>query len=491
MKLRSGWMLLAAALPLVSMQMSCGQSSESSPQEVSAAGTLRVRLTGESAEGHIYRLREADLEITGPTNVTLHTEDDPDAEVLRHDLQVGAYELLLKDGWFLEKQTDDGTFVPVEAVLTSQNPAPFATAAQETTGVTLRFRAGQEIIELEDGELEVYIEVEEEQCGKLQTIVTLPSSVEAIQRLDSDPDTLLVATRGAAIWRIELDHYTGEANDVSLQQSLDLIQSTTGAFFESADGTLFTGGGYEGSTPPYYSTDHGNSFQPATSGDYPPDATFVYAELNGVVYAGTGQGENIGPYPAAVHRYDGEGSWSHVFSVPPPHNRIQAMAVHQGQLFVGAAIREDPVECVDDASPVYVSSDGESFTPTLGFSCAGSVKALASNGDQLLALMDGFHMEGGTVLAWDPTRERFSDLPNHPFDVRTVDQHRFVVRDGVCYAAAFLEGDWDGGIYRSEDGVSWTPIVEQEELILYALNVEADPLYAAAGGTIFSVYPCR
>src|SRR6187431_1342727 len=102
MKLRSGWMILVAALPLVSLQTSC---SERSPQETSAAGTLRLRLTGESSAGHTYRLR--------------------DAESLRHDLPAGEYEILLEAGWFLERQAEDGTFVRVEAVLTSANPAPF------------------------------------------------------------------------------------------------------------------------------------------------------------------------------------------------------------------------------------------------------------------------------------------------------------------------------------------------------------------------------
>ena len=58
------------------------------------------------------------------------------------------------------------------------------------------------------------------------------------------------------------------------------------------------------------------------------------------------------------------------------------------RLFVGAATREDPTDCVVGASPFYMSSDEESFTPTRWPPCADSVKALASNGDRLLALMD-------------------------------------------------------------------------------------------------------
>jgi len=504
MKLRSGWMLLAAALPLVSLQTSCGQTS---PQEISDAGTLQLRLTGQSEAGHTYRLRDAELEITGPTNVTLHSEDDPDAESLRHDLQVGAYEILLEDGWFLERQHEDGTFVPVEAVLMSANPAPFEIVAQEMTSVTLRFQAGDEIVDLGDGTLEVSIVVEEEECtpGQWQQIATLPTTpakpiyVEGIQRIDTDPDTLLVATQNqgsqcgggtpAAIWRINLDHDPGQANDVSFQQSLDLIQSTRGAFFESSDGTLLAGGGWCGATPPYYSTDHGNSFQPAVGGDYPPNSTFVYGEFDGQVYAGTG----YNPYPGSVYRYDGGGSWNQVFSFPRPHNIVQAMAVHQERLFVGAAIYEDSAPC-ESTSPVYVSSDGVSFTPTHWPPCS-SVNALASDGDRLLAL--GGSGSARDVFEWAPATESWSKVADYPLYGPGIGQSQFVAGGGAFYAAAALNGMYEGGLYRSEDGVSWAPVVELgTRWTLETLNVEGDTLYAAAtltmgGAKIYALDLCE
>ena len=95
------------------------------------------------------------------------------------------------------------------------------------------------------------------------------------------------------------------------------------------------------------------------------------------------------------------------------------------------------------------------------------------------------------MMRWDSATERFSYLPEHPFDVRTVYQHRFVASGGAFYAAAFLEGGWDGEIYRSEDGVSWAPVVEQEGLILDVLTVEGDTLFAADGGTIYSLDLCE
>ncbi|HEU5074659.1 MAG TPA: hypothetical protein VFU02_10805 [Polyangiaceae bacterium] len=486
MKLRSGWMLLVAALPFVSLETSCGQTS---PQEISDAGTLRLRLTGQSEAGHTYRLRDAELEITGTSSVTLHSEDDPDAESLRHDLPAGAYEILLEDGWFLERQDEDGTFVSVEALLMSANPAPFEIVAQETTNVQLRFQAGDEIVDLGDGTLEVSIAVEEDECapGQWQQIATLPTTpvkpmiVDGIQRIDADPDTLLVATLNdgacnegtpAAIWRIDVDHDTGQATDVSFQLSLDLSQSTHGGLFESSDGTLLTGGGWCGRPmPPYYSTDHGDSFQPAIEGDYPPDATYVYVEFQGQVYAGTGS--KLG----SVYRYNGGGSWTLVFSVPPPHNMVEAMAVHQGRLFVGAASAEGSTACFEGASPVYVSSDGVSFTPTHWSPCGGSIRALASTGDRLLALDAG---RTGTVFEWDSATERFSKLAEHPFEAWYIAQNRFVASGGAFYAAAYLKESLDSGIYRSEDGISWAPVVELELTRLDVLNLEGDTLYAAA-----------
>jgi len=397
--------------------------------------------------------------------------------------------------------------VRVEAVLTSANPAPFEIVAKETTKVQLRFKAGNEIIDLGDGTLEVSIAVEEEnECalGQWQQIATLPTTpqkpirVEAIQRIDTDPDTLLVATQNqgaqcgggtpVAIWRVDLDHDTGQATDVSFQQSLDLIQSTREAFFESSDGTLLTGGGWCGATPPYYSTDHGDSFQPANNGDYPPNSTFVYREFQGQVYAGTG----YNPYPGSVYRYDGGGSWTNVFNFPPPHNIIQAMAVHQGQLFVGALIYEDETPCLS-TSPVYVSSDGVSFTPTQWPPCS-SANALASAGDRLFAL--GHAGYGWAVFEWASATESWSLLADYPFDYASARQGLFVASGGAFYAGAVLEGASDGGLYRSEDGISWAPVVELEGLRLDTLHIEGDTLYAGAtpksgGAKIYALDLCE
>jgi len=200
----------------------------------------------------------------------------------------------------------------------------------------------------------------------------------------------------------------------------------------------------------------------------------VYGEFQGQVYAGTG----YKPYPGSVYRYNGGGSWNRVFSFPPPRNIVQAMAVHQGRLFVGASIYQDPTPC-ESTSPVYVSSDGVSFTPTQWPPCS-SANALASAGDLFLALGNLNTGTGPAVFEWASATESWSQLADYPFDTTAIAQDLFVTSGGAFYVGAVLKGASNGGLYRSEDGMSWAPVVELEGLRLDTLDVEGDTLYAAA-----------
>jgi hypothetical protein len=121
------------------------------------------------------------------------------------------------------------------------------------------------------------------------------------------------------------------------------------------------------------------------------------------------------------------------------------------------------------------------------------MKALASTGDRLLALDAG---PEGEVFEWDSATERFSQLAEHPFEVWHIAQNRFVASGGAFYAAAYLKESLDSGIYRSEDGISWAPVVELELTRLHVLNLEGDTLYAAAthptgGAQIYSLDLCE
>jgi len=102
-----------------------------------------------------------------------------------------------------------------------------------------------------------------------------------------------------------------------------------------------------------------------------------------------------------------------------------------------------------------------SFTPTYWPMCAGSVKALASSGDRLLALGPDIDYLEWDVFEWNSATERFSRLNVlSRFEIWSIAQHHFVASGGAFYLAAMLAGAWDGGIYRSQDGVSWAPILE-------------------------------
>ena len=115
------------------------------------------------------------------------------------------------------------------------------------------------------------------------------------------------------------------------------------------------------------------------------------------------------------------------------------------------------------------------------------MKALASSGDRLLAV--GARDEG-PVFEWDSATERFSQVAEYPGNIP---QNRFVASGGVFYAAT---GGFDGGIYRSKDGISWAPVVELEGVRLDVLNLEGDTLYAAGtlptfGAQIYSLDLCE
>ena len=172
------------------------------------------------------------------------------------------------------------------------------------------------------------------------------------------------------------------------------------------------------------------------------------------------------------------------------------MAVHQGRLFV-AATQDDGYgwfgcDYEDEASMVYVSSDGVSFTPTGWWGCGA--QALASTGDRLLALWSENSWQGH-VSEWDSANEEWGDEVYHWFYPRSVAQHRFVVSGGAFYAAAFYWSVFTGGIYRTEDGTSWAPVFEKENMTLDVLTVEGGPLgdtlYAADDSKIYSLNLCE
>jgi hypothetical protein len=124
-------------------------------------GSVEVSLTGHGRSGTAYRLRQAELVITGGAERVFRTEDNPDLTRISAQLAPGPYALRVADGWFLERGAVDGTFAPISAVLTSPNPAAFTITEGGETRVTLRFLAGADDVPLDDGALGIDIEIDE------------------------------------------------------------------------------------------------------------------------------------------------------------------------------------------------------------------------------------------------------------------------------------------------------------------------------------------
>ncbi len=126
------------------------------------AGDLRMGVVGQDGGGLYYRLRDAVFAIEGPMSTAVGTEENPTTDVISVELPAGAYEVLLEDGWRLERwdPITDATLA-VDATLTSGNPASTVVSGSETSTVVFVFEvpdAGPVV--LGDGDLEIDIDVE-------------------------------------------------------------------------------------------------------------------------------------------------------------------------------------------------------------------------------------------------------------------------------------------------------------------------------------------
>jgi hypothetical protein len=124
-------------------------------------GQIDVSLVGHAASGTAYRLRDAVLTVSGATQLTFHTEDDPDSTGITTRVPSGAYTLSLAPGWRLERLST-GDAQPVEATLATPDPLPFTVVGGSVTPVTLRFRAPGEDVGLGDGDIDIGIGVDED-----------------------------------------------------------------------------------------------------------------------------------------------------------------------------------------------------------------------------------------------------------------------------------------------------------------------------------------
>ncbi|WP_437680023.1 lysyl oxidase family protein [Sorangium sp. So ce131] len=131
-------------------------------RRVEETGQVEMSLTGASASGSVYRLRDAVVMVQGPANTLFfQTEEQPNRTTLSADVPAGSYFTFLQEGWRLERLRRDNVVEPVEAQLLSPNPLNFDVFPDERTQVALRFRVDAEDVELRQGAFDVVLEVEE------------------------------------------------------------------------------------------------------------------------------------------------------------------------------------------------------------------------------------------------------------------------------------------------------------------------------------------
>jgi hypothetical protein len=142
-------------------------------------GNAELALTGHSASGTTYRLRHADLTVSGPAGTQVfHTEDDLSRTVITTALTPGDYTVALANGWNLERVNADGTTTPVAANLLTPNPLAFTIASGTHTAVVLQFQAGADQIPMSDGDADISISVNDPVAQALVVDVTSLTVVE-------------------------------------------------------------------------------------------------------------------------------------------------------------------------------------------------------------------------------------------------------------------------------------------------------------------------
>lgn len=313
--------------------------------------------------------------------------------------------------------------------------------------------------------------------------------VESMNLLDDYPNILIVATVNigatcgggtpATIWRITINDATGIATSVIQQQTLNQIQELRRTMFESSDGTLFTGSGWCGFKPPYYSVDQGMTWMPATNGTYPPNSTFSYAEFLGNVYVGTG----YAPYHAQVYRWLGNGSWQLVFDIPPPRTIVDSLEIYQNRLFVAPHIYGGNANDCVGSVPVYMSTDGISFQPTIGIPECKTVRALVATENGLFAF--GHHSqyladpnETRFVYKWETNTNAWSLVADGADSIdQAINYEGIVYHQGLLYGFTTSGSSSAPGLYRSQNGSNWSLLVEMSEPDISAILIENNTLF--------------
>ncbi len=307
--------------------------------------------------------------------------------------------------------------------------------------------------------------------------------IEAMNVLDGNPNEIAFVSRNkgancgwgtpAAAWKMYLDPNTGTMIMVEFKQTLPKIQEIRQSLFESSDGTLFTGGGWCGYKPPYYSTNGGETWASADTGPHPPNSTFSFGQFKGSVYAGTG----YCPFHGQVYRWLGSGSWQLVLDISPPRSIVDAIVEYENKLFVGSQVYWYSTSGCQSSTPVYVSTDGGTFHSTTGIPNCCNVVKLFIVGDQLVAgvinLASGHSKH---LYLWDNGSEVWEEIGPFNFDI--MNEGLMVALNDIIYIYGKAPGDTLAGIYRSTDlGLNWDRVAEPGNPGVRTMHVHDDMIY--------------
>jgi hypothetical protein len=144
----------------ISALMVSGCSAGDTGEE--AAGRIEMKLVGQAPSGNVYRLSDAIVRVEGlDASIVFDTRTDPNQSSLTATVPAGSYTSLVEPGWQMERLQPDGSAQTVEAELLSPNPNEFTVIEDQNTQVALRFRAGDDVVVIDEGSFDIILDVEE------------------------------------------------------------------------------------------------------------------------------------------------------------------------------------------------------------------------------------------------------------------------------------------------------------------------------------------
>jgi hypothetical protein len=170
----------SSIVPIVAFGlMGCSSSQPASSEE---RGSLSVALTGTASDGQLYRLRNADFEISGYPEIgdsgtgaggavdpgsggfyseVVSSEADPNAPVITRRLIPGYYYVnFMSSDWYIDRITPDGAERVEEVALLSPRFQAAYVYNGGTSDVVYRFGVDGQVIDFRNGELRIRVEIE-------------------------------------------------------------------------------------------------------------------------------------------------------------------------------------------------------------------------------------------------------------------------------------------------------------------------------------------